>query len=188
MTRNNWTKLRWYPVLFSSRPKHYRSNFHSKQIFEKFWEYVKDIYACFVDLEKAYDRVPCEKGVLREYVVDGRLLLAVKSLYSCSEDCVVLRGVKPLALDSDKCLWCHQGRNEVRWRPGKKQVWRPHVQTWDHSDANLLHWRKYLWHFGTFRRPAVIRWPGNCAPLAPLVTPLAVTTFFHSLNLSFFVL
>ena len=33
-------------------------------------------------------------GVLREYGVDGRLLLAVKSLYSCSEVCVHVRKVK----------------------------------------------------------------------------------------------
>ena len=66
---------------------------------------------------------------------------------------------------------------------GKKQLWRPHVRTWGLSEANLLHWRKYLWHcwnssappavirrppewFGT---PMVIRRPGNCAPLVPLV-------------------
>jgi len=37
---------------------------------------------CFVDLEKACDRVPRENlwGVLREYGFDGRLILAVKSL------------------------------------------------------------------------------------------------------------
>ena len=28
------------------------------QIFEKSWEYTKDVFACFVDLEKAYNRVP----------------------------------------------------------------------------------------------------------------------------------
>jgi len=51
---------------------------------EESWEHAKDVYACFVDLEKAHDRVTREKlwGVLG---VDGRLLLAVKSRYSCSE-------------------------------------------------------------------------------------------------------
>jgi len=59
--------------------------FTLQKIFEKSWEYAKHFYACFVDLEKAYNRVPREKiwGVLREYDVDDRLLLAVKSLYSC---------------------------------------------------------------------------------------------------------
>jgi len=70
--------------------------FPLQQIFEKSWEYAKDVYACFVDLEKAYDRVPREKllEVLREYGVDSRLLLCVKSLYSCSEVCVLVGGVK----------------------------------------------------------------------------------------------
>ena len=31
--------------------------FTLKQIFEKSWEYGKNLFACFVDLEKAYDRV-----------------------------------------------------------------------------------------------------------------------------------
>ena len=29
MPQNNWTKLGWYPVRFSSRPSHCRPNFHS---------------------------------------------------------------------------------------------------------------------------------------------------------------
>ena len=32
-----------------------------KQIFEKSWEYGKDLFACLVNLEKAYDRVPRNK-------------------------------------------------------------------------------------------------------------------------------
>jgi len=78
-----------------------------QQIFEKSWEYAKH------DLEKSYDRVPREKlwGVLREYGVDGRLLLAVKSLYSCSEVCVHVGGVNhncsQWVLDSNKGVCCH---------------------------------------------------------------------------------
>ena len=51
-----------------------------QQIFEKSWEHAKDICICFVDLGKVYGRVPRVKlwGMLREYVVDGCILLAVK--------------------------------------------------------------------------------------------------------------
>jgi len=52
------------------------------QIFEKSREYAKNFQTCFVDLGKAHNRVPLEMlwGALREYSVDDRLLLAVKSL------------------------------------------------------------------------------------------------------------
>ena len=35
--------------------------FTLRQIFKKFWEFAKDVFACFVDLEKAFDRVPRDK-------------------------------------------------------------------------------------------------------------------------------
>jgi len=70
-------------------------------------EYAKDVFTFFVDLEKAYDRVPCEKfwGVLRDYGVDGRLLLAAKSLYSCSEVCVRVERVKSRPFTVGVGLW-----------------------------------------------------------------------------------
>ena len=35
--------------------------FALQQIFEKSWEYAKEMYTCFVDLEKAHDCVPRDK-------------------------------------------------------------------------------------------------------------------------------
>ena len=45
------------------RPSHSTTDqiFTQKQIFEKSWEYGKDLFVRFVDLEKAYDRVPWDK-------------------------------------------------------------------------------------------------------------------------------
>ena len=64
--------------------------FTLKQVFEKSLEYAKDVYACSVNLEKAYDRVPRDKlwKVLQEYGIDGHLSAAIKSLYQHSEICV----------------------------------------------------------------------------------------------------
>ena len=64
--------------------------FALQQIFEKSWEYAKEVNACFVDLEKAYDRIPRDKlwAVLLQYSIDGQLPNAVKSLYMHSEVCI----------------------------------------------------------------------------------------------------
>ena len=61
--------------------------FTLKQIFKKSWEYGEDLFACFVDLEKAYDRVPRDKlwKVLQEYGVNGQLLRAIKGGESSSQ-------------------------------------------------------------------------------------------------------
>ena len=52
------------------------------------------------------------------------------------------------------------------------------VWTWGISEANVLYWRKYLWHFWNFSahsaviwRPIVIRCPGNCPPFSPSLHP-----------------
>ena len=50
--------------------------FTLRQIFEKSCEYAKEVFACFVDLEKAYDRILRDKlwRELQEYDSDGHLL------------------------------------------------------------------------------------------------------------------
>ena len=60
------------------------------------WEFAHPVYMCFVDLEKAYDRVPrgILWGVLREYGVPGPLVRAIRSLYKQSESCVRILGAK----------------------------------------------------------------------------------------------
>ena len=70
--------------------------FALQQVFEKSWEYAKKVNACFVDLEKAYDRIPRDKlwAVLLQYGVDGQLLTAIKSLYLHSEVCVPVNSKK----------------------------------------------------------------------------------------------
>ena len=57
--------------------------FALQQIFEKSWEYAKEINACFVDLQKAYDRISRDKlwAVLLQCGIDGQLLTAIQSLY-----------------------------------------------------------------------------------------------------------
>jgi len=49
-------------------------------------EFAQPFYMCFVDLEKAFDRVPRVLlwVVLREYGVPDLLLWAIRSLYACS--------------------------------------------------------------------------------------------------------
>ena len=54
----------------------------SNKSFEKPCKYAKDVFSCFVDPEKAYDRVPRNKfwRMLQLYNIDGHLLMAIKSL------------------------------------------------------------------------------------------------------------
>ena len=58
MPRNSGIKTGECPVRFSSESLHTDQIFTLQQIFEKSWECGKDLFACFVDLEKAHDLVP----------------------------------------------------------------------------------------------------------------------------------
>ncbi|TWW59207.1 hypothetical protein D4764_06G0007370 [Takifugu flavidus] len=60
------------------------------------WEFAQPVHMCFVDLEKAYDRVPRSIlwGVLQEYGVEGPLIRAVQSLYRRSRILVRIAGCK----------------------------------------------------------------------------------------------
>ena len=61
MPRNSGIKTGRWSVRFSSESQHHSQIFTLKQIFEKSWNYGKDLFSCFVDLEKAYDRVSRDK-------------------------------------------------------------------------------------------------------------------------------
>ena len=65
----------------------------------------------------------------------------------------------------------------------------PHVRTWGVWEANVLYWRKYLWHCWDFSAPPVVIWrpridstSGELWPPFPLVTPLrcALSNFENS--------
>ena len=92
MPRNSGIEIGRWSARFSSGSQH--QVFTLKQIFEKSSEYGKDLFACIVELEKAYDRVPRNKlcKVFQEYGVDGQLLRAIKSFYCRPEVCVRVNG------------------------------------------------------------------------------------------------
>ncbi|KAK3536886.1 hypothetical protein QTP86_027004 [Hemibagrus guttatus] len=66
------------------------------RVLEGSWEFAQPVHMCFVDLEKAFDRVP--RGilweVLWEYGVCGPLLRAVRSLYNWSRSLVHIASCK----------------------------------------------------------------------------------------------
>ncbi|VDP10164.1 unnamed protein product [Soboliphyme baturini] len=67
-----------------------------RQIVEKSWENAQPVYMCFVDLEKAHNRIPRNSPwtCLRACGTDGQLLRAIQSLYSDSRCSVIVNGIK----------------------------------------------------------------------------------------------
>jgi len=66
------------------------------------------------------------------------------------------------------------GVTEVRWRPGQETSLAPPYSNLRPLGSKCTVLKKVLVHdvVGTFRCLPAIRRPGNCAPFAPLVTPL----------------
>ncbi|KAI3355041.1 hypothetical protein L3Q82_017918 [Scortum barcoo] len=79
------------PGVDEIRPEYLKS---LRRVLEGLWEFAQPVHMCFVDLEKAFDRVPrgILWGVLREYGVRGPLLRAVRSLYDRSRSLIRIAG------------------------------------------------------------------------------------------------
>ena len=94
MPRNSGIKTGEWPERFSSGSQHYGPDLLSAANLQEILGIWQNLFACFVDLEKVYDRVPRDKlwKVLQEYGVNGQLLRAIKSFYCRPEVCVREKG------------------------------------------------------------------------------------------------
>jgi len=71
-------------------------------------------------------------------------------------------------------LLTDRGVTRIDGARGKKQLWRPHVRTWGLSEANVLYWRKCLWHCWDFLGLHNHSAPVELRPPFPLGTPLLI--------------
>jgi len=130
---------RW-TVRFLPRSQHHGPDLHSEANLWKSWKYGKDLFAYFVDLERAYDRVLRDKlwRVLQEYDIDGQLLLVIKSFYCQPEVCVRVNGKKwkPFYVVSSKGAFVfsplqnlHELDRQVQPNQRVCHDWKPQVQS-----------------------------------------------------------
>ena len=73
----------WKPIWIYARKKHHGCDIHPKQTIEKHREGQKDIRVTFIDLEKAYDRVPREEiwRCMRERNVPEKYVKLIQDMY-----------------------------------------------------------------------------------------------------------
>ena len=92
------------------------------------------------------------------------------------ELCPFPPSLRPCSAVGDSGVDLHDTRGVTRLDGvrGKNQIWRPHNWIWGLMEANLLYWRKYLWHCWkfsappqSFGAPIMISVPGELLPLAP---------------------
>ncbi|KAK3515182.1 hypothetical protein QTP70_009592 [Hemibagrus guttatus] len=109
------------------------------RVLEGSWEFAQPVHMCFVDLEKAFDRVPRDIlwEVLWEYGVRGPLLRAVWSLYDQSRSLVRIASydvvlLAPSSQDLQRALGHF---------PAECEVAGMRVST-SKSEAMVLNWKK----------------------------------------------
>ncbi|KAK3545682.1 hypothetical protein QTP70_010761 [Hemibagrus guttatus] len=103
------------------------------RVLEGSWEFAQPVHMCFVDLEKAFDHVPCGIlwEVLWEYGVHGPLLRAVRSLYNPGAGAwfalpAVSQTCSQCMLGSDRAVLCHRFCSLFLWTEflGAARGWR----------------------------------------------------------------
>ncbi|TWW73573.1 hypothetical protein D4764_15G0009670, partial [Takifugu flavidus] len=100
------------------------------RVFEGAWEFAQPVHMCFVDMEKALDRVPLGVlwGVLREYGVSGPLIRAVRSLYDQCQSLVRIAGTAGMKNSTSKSEAMVLNRKKVECLLRVKEEILPQVE------------------------------------------------------------
>ncbi|TWW53707.1 hypothetical protein D4764_0113540, partial [Takifugu flavidus] len=105
------------------------------RVFEGAWEFAQPVHMCFLDLEKAFDRVP--RGVLWEYGVPGPLIWAVRSLYDWCQSMVRISGNNVVMLASS----AHDLQQSLDWFAAECEAAGMRIST-SKSEAMVLSRKK----------------------------------------------